>query len=141
MGMIMLSEGGEMEIFKLNIPNKKEYVISARLAAISVAGNHGYDIEKVDDIRLAVGEACNNVVLHGRGSKSIDIVIQVEEKFMKISVSDQGEGFIHGQISSPTPEDYMGSGLGLYIIDSLMDEMVVESEQEKGTTIHMIKNR
>ncbi|HZK09949.1 MAG TPA: ATP-binding protein [Clostridia bacterium] len=130
-----------MEIFKLNIPNKKEYVISARLAASSVAGIHGFDIEKVEDIRLAVGEACNNVVLHGRGSKSIDIIIEIGKDFMKISVSDQGGGFVLEKINPPTPEDYMGSGLGLYIIDSLMDEMIVESEEEKGTTIHMIKKR
>lgn len=130
-----------MEIFRLNIPNKKEYVVSARLAATSVAGIHGYDIEKVEDIRLAVGEACNNVVLHSRGSATIDIVIEIEKEFMKISISDQGEGFIPGKISSPDPEDYTGSGLGLYIIDALMDELIVESRQEKGTTIHMIKNR
>ncbi len=130
-----------MEIFKLNIPNKKEYVISARLAATSVAGIHGYDIEKIEDIRLAVGEACNNVVLHGRGSKSIEIVIEVDDRRMKITVSDEGKGFVPRDINAPIPEDYAGSGLGLYIIDSIMDGLVVESEKEKGTTIHMIKNR
>ena len=130
-----------MEVFKINIPNKKEYVISARLAATSVAGIHGYDIEKIVDIRLAVGEACNNVVLHGRGSESIDIVIEVNDELMKISVSDKGRGFVPREIQNPTPEEYAGSGLGLYIIDSIMDELVVESEEEKGTTIRMIKRR
>lgn len=130
-----------MEIFKLNIPNKKEYVISARLAASSVAGIHGYDIEKIEDIRLAVGEACNNVVLHGGGSQTIEIIIEVDDKKMKISVSDKGRGFEPRGFTAPLPEDYAGSGLGLYIIDSIMDSLVVESEKEKGTTIHMTKNR
>lgn len=130
-----------MEVFKLNIPNKREYVTSARLAATSVAGIHNYDIEKIDDIRMAVGEACNNVVLHSRGSKSIDIVIEVNDELMKISVSDKGGGFEPGEIKNPDPEEYEGSGLGLFIIDALMDGLEVESQEDKGTTIRMIKRR
>ena len=130
-----------MEVFKLSIPNKKEYVVSARLAATSVAGIHGFDIEKVEDIRLAVGEACNNVVLHGRGSKSIDIQIQFEGNQMEICVSDRGKGFVPQTIKVVDPKDYSGSGLGLFIIDAVMDELIVESEKEKGTTIRMIKKR
>lgn len=130
-----------MEVFKLSIPNKKEYVVSARLAATSVAGIHGFDIEKVEDIRLAVGEACNNVVLHGRGSQSIDIRIQVENNQMEICVTDRGRGFVPKKIKVVDPKDYSGSGLGLFIIDAVMDELIVESEQEKGTTIRMIKKR
>ncbi len=130
-----------MEVFKLSIPNKKEYVTSARLAATSVAGIHGFDIEKVEDIRLAVGEACNNVVLHGRGSQSIDIRIQMEGNQMEICVTDRGKGFVPQKIKVVDPKDYSGSGLGLFIIDAVMDELIVESEKEKGTTIRMIKKR
>ena len=36
-----------MDQFKLTLPNKREYVISARLAATSIASVFGFDIEKI----------------------------------------------------------------------------------------------
>lgn len=129
-----------MDQFKLTLPNKREYVISARLAATSIASVFGFDIDKVEDIRMAVGEACNNVVLHSTEAESFDLVIELKNNTMTVCVSDRGKGFQMKSVPSIDPEDYSGSGLGLFIIDSLMDEMEVHSTDE-GTTIIMKKTR
>ncbi len=129
-----------MDQFKLTLPNKKEYVISARLAATSIASVFGFDVEKIDDIRMAVGEACNNVVLHSTDTESFEMHIELKDETMTVCICDKGKGF---QVRSMPPfdlEDYAGSGLGLFIIESLMDEMQVHSTDE-GTTIIMKKRR
>ncbi len=48
----------------LSIPTKSEYVSVARLTSSVIANNMGFDIEDIEDIKVAVGEACNNAVLH-----------------------------------------------------------------------------
>lgn len=129
-----------MDQFKLTLPNKSEYVISARLTATSIAGILGFDLEKIEDIRIAVGEACNNVVLHSSDAEKFDLVIDIDGETMTICVSDKGKGFQVKPIPEMDPMDYAGSGLGLFIIDTLMDEMRVDSSHE-GTTIVMKKRR
>lgn len=128
-----------MDKFKIILPNKKEYIISARLAASSIANISGFDIEKVEDIRLAVGEACNNAVIHGSSSENINIELFCDEDKIVIMIKDSGSGFIPGNIEKVDLEYYDGSGLGLFIIQSLMDEVYLDSNDDQGTTIKMIK--
>ncbi|MDI9472034.1 MAG: ATP-binding protein [Tissierellia bacterium] len=130
-----------MDQFKLTLPNKREYVISARLAATSIASVFGFDIEKIEDIRIAVGEACNNVVLHSKEADSFEMVIELKDETMTVYVCDTGKGFEVDKMPPVIdPHDYSGSGLGLFIIETLMDEMKVHSTDE-GTTIIMKKRR
>lgn len=126
-----------MDRFTLFIPCKKEYVSTARITATSIAGVVGFDIEKIEDIRLAVGEACNNAVIHSRDQKDIRIQMEYDRSMIRISVRDGGIGFVPKEIT--LDEEYKGSGLGLFIIDSLMDEVNIDSACDEGTCITMVK--
>lgn len=130
-----------MDLFNLTIPNKKEFVSAARLFATSVAGLSGFDVESIEDIRMAVGEACNNVVVHSQNSKKIDLEIELAQDRIRISVFDTGAGFETRLTDAIDPEQYKGSGLGLFIIDALMDDVEIHCVNDKGTTITMTKKR
>lgn len=127
-----------MDCFKLNLPCKKEYVSSARLMATSIAGTAGFDIEQIEDIRLAVGEACNNAVIHSKDQRDIEISLCVSNEQMSITIRDGGVGFTPSETFT-LEEEYTGSGLGLFIIDALMDEVSIDSNCNEGTCITMIK--
>jgi len=130
-----------MDFFSLTIPNKKEFVSSARLLATAIAGLSGFDIESIEDIRMAVGEACNNVVVHSEDSDKIDLEIELGEDNMRISVVDSGAGFERHLAEGIDPDKYEGSGLGLFIIDAVMDDVEIHCGDENGTTITMTKKR
>lgn len=130
-----------MDFFSLTIPNKKEFVSSARLLATAIAGLSGFDIESIEDIRMAVGEACNNVVVHSQDSDKIDLEIELGEDNMRISVVDSGAGFERHLAEGIDPDKYEGSGLGLFIIDAVMDDVEIHCGDENGTTITMTKKR
>ncbi|PID82586.1 MAG: histidine kinase [Clostridiales bacterium] len=130
-----------MDELKLTLPNKKEYVVSARLAATSFASIAGFNVDQIEDIRLAVGEACNNAVLHSTSSSTIDIEMFLEADRFVVVINDHGIGFEYKGIEDINPLDYEGSGLGLFIIKSLMDEVYLDSVENKGTTIRMIKRK
>lgn len=123
----------------LSLPTKSEYVSIARLTASVVANNMGFDIEAIEDIKVAVGEACNNAVLHSDCSDSFDICFHVDNGAFLIEVKDCGNGFELEQYSAPDLMNPQENGLGIFIMKSLMDDVSVDSSVGTGTTIRMMK--
>ncbi|EKE27037.1 MAG: RsbW [uncultured bacterium (gcode 4)] len=123
----------------LSLPSKPEYVSVARLTASFVANKMGFDIEAIEDIKLAVGEACNNAVLHSGSKDTYNLEFRQSEETLFVEIKDFGNGFNFSDYHEPSLEDPQESGLGLFIIKSLMDEVVVETEKGSGTKIIMSK--
>jgi serine/threonine-protein kinase RsbW len=102
----------------------------------------GCAVGKEFEVETALQEALANAVVHGC-KKDPDQVIQVwvgcdQQRGMIIVVRDPGEGFDPGDIPSPLQAQrlYAESGRGIYLINTLMDEVRFE---EGGTEIWMIK--
>jgi serine/threonine-protein kinase RsbW len=134
-----VNQGDEI---RLSIPNKPEYVGVVRLTVAAIASRIGFDIEKIEDMKIAVSEACNNAITHGcrcckEGEYNINFVL-TEEK-ITISVCDEGEGCLLENIKEPNFSKPKEGGLGLFIIKSLMDDVEIKSEKGKGMMIRMIK--
>lgn len=133
----------------LNISSNKgdtaEYMSVIRLTTSAVASKVGFDIEEIDDIKVSIGEACNNIIKHGLedSAGSFNIEYSVYKDKLVISVKDNGSGFDTSDIKQPKIDDNLAtideSGLGIFIIKSLMDEVVINSDEEHGTEIIMTK--
>ena len=136
----MKGEGYMKETISISLPAKSEYVSIARLTASVLANKIGFDIEEIEDIKVAVGEACNNAVLHGIDSEIFTLNFHVKDKMLEIEVVDCGSGFELEQYIMPDLENPKENGLGLFIIKSLMDEVIVDTAKGCGTKIKMIKN-
>jgi len=131
------------ELLKMNVPGKPEYVGTVRMAAASVASKAGFDIEAIEDIKVAVSEACTNIVCHSGGCAGQDFVydvsLEVEATKLTIRVEDHGAGYNMEEYVAPVPGEVRDSGLGLFIIRALMDEVDIQSEVGVGTSIRMTK--
>jgi serine/threonine-protein kinase RsbW len=127
------------ESVNLSLPSKPEYVSIARLTVSFIANQMGFDIEAIEDIKLAVGEACNNAVLHSGSEKTYQMELIRTDENLIIEVKDYGKGFKTESYQQPNLENPQESGLGLFIIKSLMDEVEIESNENQGTKIKMSK--
>ncbi len=107
------------EQVKLSIPAQAPYLSVVRLTASSLATTLGFDIEMLEDIRVCVSEACNNVM---ERQDEIELRFTAKENHLSIDV----DGF-----SEPQSE---ASKMGMLIIQSLMDVVVKTPEG-----IHMEK--
>ncbi len=138
---IDISKSEKKDLIKLTIPNKPEYVGVVRLTTSAIACRLGFDIEEVEDIKVAVAEACTNTLEHGLKEKdeNFDIEFTIYEDRLYIVVRDYGEGFDIGQVQEPEVDELKERGLGIFIIRSLMDDVEIISNQGKGTEIRMIK--
>lgn len=124
----------------LSIPTKSEYVSVARLTSSVIANNMGFDIEDIEDIKVAVGEACNNAVLHTENHEStFDLSFLAEPEKLTIEVRDTGKGFSLDNYKEPDLAHPKEHGLGIFIMKSLMDDIEIESKVGTGTSIKMTK--
>lgn len=133
-------EGLNNESVCISLPSKPEYVSVARMTSSVIANKIGFNIEDIEDIKVAVGEACNNAVLHGcECNSSFNVKFTISNDNIIIEVEDNGKGFDVDSCPSPDICNPKEGGLGIFIIKSLMDKVEVESSPEKGTVIRMAK--
>jgi len=128
------------EKVNISLPVKPEYVSIARLTASVIANQIGFNIEDIEDIKVAVGEACNNAVIHGKGEEDVYYIqFNVEGNRIVIEVRDSGTGFDLDEYQSPDLGELKENGLGIFIMKTLMDDVEFIKENGFGTTIRMTK--
>ncbi|HHW49440.1 MAG TPA: anti-sigma regulatory factor [Clostridiaceae bacterium] len=70
---------------ELLLPFKAEYVSIARLTVSGIASRMGFDIDTVEDIKVAVAEVCNRIVSIGsKLSKYYKINFAISEQSLKV---------------------------------------------------------
>jgi serine/threonine-protein kinase RsbW len=131
----------------LTVPALSEYVDLVRLTLYGIASKMKFTFEDIEDMKVAVSEACNNAVLHAYGADDgkIEIEFKPAGEELSIIVRDFGRSFaIAEKNESPSMhgksiDEIQSGGLGLYLMQALMDR--VEVQQEGGTTVVLTKKR
>jgi serine/threonine-protein kinase RsbW len=118
---------------RLNLPARPENVAVVRhvLGAFAEALHLPYEV--VEDMRLAVTEACTNVVRHAYDDEDpgrLEIIIRPEGDVLQVIVSDSGRGI------GPSP-DTAGPGLGLPLIAALVDSLEIQHAPRAGSRLAM----
>jgi serine/threonine-protein kinase RsbW len=120
----------------LAFPAKAEYLVLSRLAVAGLARVGSLDDETVSDLKLAVTEACTNVVQHAYGPGApgqVHVTYELEPGVVRITVVDDGAGL--SAPKSPEAEEREG-GMGLAIIRSLADELELDTGPDgRGTQL------
>jgi serine/threonine-protein kinase RsbW len=123
--------GNQDHALDLTVPADVERVRDLREAARTYAEQHG--VLRPDDVALAVGEACCNVVVHAYLDSEVGemgLHCECTPTAVEIVVADHGNGLV------PRP-DSPGLGLGLPIIAQLADEFEVSDRGHTGTRVRM----
>lgn len=105
--------------------------------------------DKIDEVKMAVVEACINAIEHSGASDHLvhltfTVLGEREPETLQITVRDRGIGFDPGNLVQPTIEEKLRAvnkrGWGLKIIEGLMDQVDVHSGAD-GTLVVMSKAR
>lgn len=119
---------------ELQLSCEPELIAVARLACATFASQLGFGLDGLEDIKLAVSEACTNVVQHAyedRRGQHFTIRCWADQNSIVIEVSDKGRGL---------PVETQ-SNFGMKIIQAVMDFVDFQSEEGKGTVVRMVKRR
>ena len=126
------------ETIKMEITANPEYVSIIRLTTSGIANKVGFCIDDIEDLKVVISEACTNAIKHSSEDR-FTIIYSMIENGLTIEIIDNGKGYDRSSVSEPDIDNLKESGMGLFIIESLMDEVIVESQEGKGTSIKMTK--
>lgn len=115
----------------------KSVPLARRLCGLTLS-TLGCDAESVRDIKLAVTEACSNVIEHAHDSERYQLEFSVEGDVCNMRIIDAGGGFQPVTDPSPPPSA-AENGRGLHLIGLLVDEATFDSTPERGTVVRMVK--
>ncbi|MFC9469357.1 ATP-binding protein [Streptomyces coelicoflavus] len=126
-----------MATVELRFSALPEHVRTARLVAAAVARRAGVDEAVLDEVRLAVGEACTRAVgLHQHVGITAPVKVSLieEEKQFSIEVGDEAPHAVPGGKTSgdgdePEAEE---DEMGLAVISGLVDDVEVSAGEEGG---------
>ena len=130
---------GTLGTVELRIPSKAEWVAVARLAIAAVANRLHFSIEEIEDIKLAVAEACTNCIQHASSSDQIEITCETHAGGLTVHVRDYGIGTAIDENQPRRVSEPRVGGLGVFLIRSLMDTVEYDVHPERGTNLVMTK--
>jgi len=122
---------------RLTLPARPENVSVIRHFLSAFAETLRLPDDLVGDMRLAVTEACTNVVRHAYSparTGPVEISIQPLEQYVTVVVSDHGRGI-------GTSSDTTGPGLGLPLIAAIADDVDVQPLPGGGSRVAMTFSR
>lgn len=134
---------GDHFVLEINSDSRNEEF--ARVVTAVFLSRLNPTLEELDDVKTAVSEAVTNAVIHGYegGPGTVRLEGQTEGNVFTIQVQDQGKGIanIKRAMEPMFTTDTTGerSGMGFSFMEAFMDQVQVESEPDKGTTVTMKK--
>ncbi|HEY2282664.1 MAG TPA: ATP-binding protein [Solirubrobacteraceae bacterium] len=118
---------------ELALPARAENIALIRHAFGALGEVLAVDEERLSDVRLAVTEACSNVVVHAYADDApgpLEVLATVRDGALTVIVRDEGPGI------APHP-DSPGLGLGLPLIASLAESVQLGRDEQERTEVCM----
>ena len=134
-----------MERFRMELESLSQNEEFARVVVAVFMSRLNPTLEEVDDVKTAVSEAVTNAVIHGyKGGEGIILLeAEIDGQELTVRVRDRGMGIADVEKAREpmytTDQTGERSGMGFSFMEAFMDEIRVESQPGKGTTVHMKK--
>lgn len=133
---------------KIESKAKLENIASIRVCVATFLSELDIHIDELMDIKTALSEAVTNAIDHAYDEESLENRIIVETEIednedIKIRVKDFGKGIEDISLAMTpaytTKPENEHAGMGFTIMESFMDEIIVDSTVNEGTTIFLTK--
>jgi serine/threonine-protein kinase RsbW len=116
---------------RIMLPARAENIAVVRDAVEVAAKECGLPRAQVEDMRLAVTEACTNVVRHAyAGEGDVEVMLELTDRATRVVVEDQGCGI-------GASRAHAGPGLGLRLIAALATELEIQPGPTSGSRLSM----
>ena len=124
---------------ELRFTAQPEHVRTARLVAVALARRVGVEAGLLDEVRLAVGEACSRAVgLHQRHNPGEPVLVVLDsadpDRFL-VTVADRVSGVPSPRNGAEGPvddEDLDDAEMGLAVLTGLVDDLDISSGPDGG---------
>jgi serine/threonine-protein kinase RsbW len=124
----------ESPTVRLDLESLPQTLTIVRGMLSGVAESLSIEAELLDDLKTAVSEACNNVVLHAYpgGVGPMGVRLYVDRERLRVTVRDFGVGMPQAVLSGERSD-----GIGVSVIRALADDLVLTSNPGAGTEVQI----
>lgn len=127
-------------VFSLNLPRDEASVPVVRHISRDALLGLGVTRGCVEEIEVALSEACTNVLKHVQGTaESYEVQVEVNEDTCDIRVIDTGTGFDHESQGREHADHSAEGGRGIYLMRAMVDNIEFTSAPESGTVVRLTK--
>lgn len=123
----------------VSLPRESVSVPVVRRLAGQALRAFGVDESDVEDVMLAITEACANVIDHAGATDTYDVKVELSADRCAITVVDQGGGFDAADVPRSVSQD-SEQGRGLALMRALVDNVAFRNEPQAGAVVHMVKS-
>ncbi len=129
------------ETVEVTIPPKAEFVSVARLTAATVAARQSFTYDEIEDLKIAVSEACTALILAGTGGAPLALRFTLEGDLLEIRIETGGPGIELDAGAARTTQPLNEARLGVFLMQCLVDEVDVRKREQGKAELRLIKRR
>jgi anti-sigma regulatory factor (Ser/Thr protein kinase) len=126
----------------ITIPSHPKYLTVVRAVTGKMAEISGLADGVIEDIKLAVDEACSNVIKHaykGNADQKIVIRFRRSQRGFEVIIEDNGHKVHPESIVGRDLQDIRPGGLGVHLIKRTFDIFSFDEKKKKGNRLRLIR--
>lgn len=130
------------EIVEVTIPPKPEFVSVVRLTTATVAARQSFTYDEIEDLKIAVSEACTALMASGTDGAPLTLRLVLETQGLEIYIETRGPGVELVAVPPRTGKEPLDeTRLGVFLMQCLVDEVEVRRSPEGKAQIRLVKRR
>jgi len=131
-----------IDIIEIKIPSEARFLKIIRAAVKHICETMGFIEEDVNNITLAVDEACSNIIKHaycGPTDQPIHITCNLYDDRLEVLLRDFGKKVNIKNIKPRKLDDVRPGGLGVHLIKTVMDIVRYDNSFDQGNQLQLVK--
>jgi serine/threonine-protein kinase RsbW len=126
----------------IKVQSDPKYLSVVRALTTKMGELYGMSDTAIEDVKLAVDEACSNVIKHAYGgntSGNILIKFRMTQKGFEVLIEDNGLKVPTESIEGRNLDDIRPGGLGVHLIKRAFDIFAFDQRKKKGNRLRLVR--
>ncbi len=116
------------DVIRMSFTAKPDYILAVRLAVSAVAERMGFDIDDIEDLKVASAEGC--IMLLSYRPEALEVCMTVRADGLEVDI--EGEAF-KGRKEEPEED------LSQYLLEAIVDTCTFEKQGDIVTAVHFLR--
>ena len=128
----------------ITIPSHPKYLCVVRSVTAKMGELYGMPVSEIEDIKLAVDEACSNVIKYackGNTGLKISVRYKLKKRGFEVVIEDNGVKAKPEVVEGRSLDDVRPGGLGVHFIKRAFDVFAFDESKKKGNRLRLVKYR
>jgi serine/threonine-protein kinase RsbW len=129
------------ETVEVTIPAKPEFVSVARLTAAAVAARQSFTYDEIEDLKIALSEACTALILEGTAGHPLSLRFTLRPDALEMRIETGGRGLDLHPSAPPTKRALDQGRLGVFLMQCLVDDVEARRGEQGKAEVRLVKRR